>query len=120
MAFISRLARRYTAQKWLDFVQHIKHKLSFLPRAWMLFFCLRDADTPKTVKVLLMGALAYLMVPWDVLPDTVPVIGWLDDVAVIAWTVRFAGTYIKPEHREKARLIFPFAARYGEYNEGNR
>ena len=60
------------------------------------------------------------MVPWDVLPDTVPVIGWLDDAAVIAWTVRFAGTYIKPEHREKARLIFPFAARYGEYNEGNR
>lgn len=54
------------------------------------------------------------------MPDTVPVIGWLDDAAVIAWTVRFAGTYIKPEHREKARLIFPFAARYGEYNEGNR
>ena len=35
-------------------------------------------------------------------------IALLDDAAVVAAALRLAGTYVKPEHREKVRHMFPF------------
>jgi len=39
----------------------------------------------------------------------IPGIGWLDDAAVIGAALTFAGTYVKPEHKEKVRKLFPMA-----------
>ena len=39
----------------------------------------------KTTIALLVGGLAYLALPLDIVPDFVPVAGWLDDAAVLAW-----------------------------------
>ena len=41
-----------------------------------------DKDTPKYVKAVIAGALGYLVLPIDIVPDTIPVLGWIDDVAV--------------------------------------
>jgi len=47
--------------------------------------------------------------PLDIIPDMIPGIGWLDDAAVIGAALTFAGTYVKPEHKEKVRKLFPMA-----------
>jgi uncharacterized membrane protein YkvA (DUF1232 family) len=50
--------------------------------AWRLF---RDGRTPTAVKLLIPGlAVAYLLLPIDVLPDFLPGLGQLDDLAIIA------------------------------------
>ena len=50
--------------------------------AWRLF---RDGRTPLGVKLLIPGlAAAYLLLPIDVLPDFLPGLGQLDDLAIIA------------------------------------
>jgi uncharacterized membrane protein YkvA (DUF1232 family) len=39
----------------------------------------------------LLGALAYVVLPVDLVPDVVPVLGWLDDVGVVAAVMAFFG-----------------------------
>lgn len=62
---------------------------------------MQDEDTPKFIKLALMGALGYVILPFDFVPDVFAGFGWLDDAAVVAAALRLAGTYVKPEHREK-------------------
>ncbi len=39
----------------------------------------------------------------DLIPDYIPVIGYLDDAAVLAGAIKVVNSHIKPEHREAAR-----------------
>jgi uncharacterized membrane protein YkvA (DUF1232 family) len=34
-------------------------------------------------------AILYVLSPFDLLPDLIPVIGWLDDLGVLAWAARY-------------------------------
>jgi uncharacterized membrane protein YkvA (DUF1232 family) len=55
--------------------------------AWKLF---RDPRISKTTKYLIPGiAAAYLLLPIDILPDFIPVLGQLDDLAIIALAIKF-------------------------------
>lgn len=45
-------------------------------------------------KALIMGALAYLVSPIDVVPDCIPVVGWLDDVAAIGIVLSQVSKYV--------------------------
>jgi uncharacterized membrane protein YkvA (DUF1232 family) len=47
-----------------------------------------DRSLPGGVRVRLWLLLAYLLSPLDLVPDVVPVIGYADDVVVVAWALR--------------------------------
>ena len=57
-----------------------------------VFLCLKDSDTPVIAKVLAALTVGYALSPVDMIPDFIPVLGYLDDVillpALIALTVR--------------------------------
>ena len=55
---------------------------------------LADAATPTAAKVALVGLLAYLLSPIDLIPDFLPGVGALDDVAIAALVLRWAGRRI--------------------------
>ena len=42
------------------------------------------------------------------MPDTIPVLGWIDDVAVLGLAFKVANRYIKTRHQEEAKKYFPF------------
>ncbi len=67
------------------------------------YYCAFDRDTPHHVRAALLGALAYFVLPVDVLPDVLPVLGLTDDAAVIAGALRLVWSHIAPEHRDAAR-----------------
>ena len=106
---LSFFARFYTPGKFIRFIRGTGRRLHFLPKLMTIFYCMQDKDTPKFVKLALMGALGYVILPLDLVSDTFIGIGWLDDAAVVAAALRLAGTYVKPEHLEKVRRMFPFA-----------
>jgi uncharacterized membrane protein YkvA (DUF1232 family) len=75
----------------------------FIPDVARLFRDVsRDPRVPKRVKYEVGAAAAYLVLPFDVIPDFIPGIGQLDDVAIIGWAVRRllmgAGENILKEH----------------------
>ncbi len=47
-----------------------------------------DSTQPRGVRVRLGLLLAYLAMPFDLVPDFLPVIGYADDVVVVVWTLR--------------------------------
>ena len=55
--------------------------------ARLIWSLLRDERTPMSRKVLLAGALGYLVLPADFIPDRIPVIGGLDDLVVVVLAV---------------------------------
>lgn len=61
----------------------------FLPDVARLFRDVaRDPRVPKRIKYEVGAAATYLVLPFDVIPDFIPGLGQLDDVAVIGWAIR--------------------------------
>jgi len=67
------------------------------------YYCAFDKQTPRHVQVALLGAIAYFILPFDFIPDMMPILGFTDDAAVLATAIRLVATHIRPEHREAAR-----------------
>ncbi|MCG8594732.1 MAG: DUF1232 domain-containing protein [Kiloniellales bacterium] len=78
-------------------------KVPFVEDALAAYYCAVDRGTPTYVKATLMTALAYFVVPSDLLPDVVAAFGYTDDATVLALAVNAVAPHIKDEHRESAR-----------------
>ncbi|MBK7865004.1 MAG: DUF1232 domain-containing protein [Archangiaceae bacterium] len=48
---------------------------------------LKDSSVAKWRKALLLGAIAYAVFPFDAIPDTIPLLGWLDDLGFLSIAV---------------------------------
>ena len=70
------------------------------------YYCAFDRATPLRVKATLIGAIAYFVLPVDAIPDVLPVIGFTDDAAVLAATIKLVSSHIRPVHRDAARDAF--------------
>lgn len=87
----------------LALVRRLARSLPFAEDALAAFFCVRDPQTPARVKVILLAALAYFVMPLDAVPDIIPLLGFSDDAAVLAAAFTAVRGAITPDHREKAR-----------------
>ena len=87
---------------WIKFKQ-VMAKLPFAEDLLAAYYCAFDRETPRHVQVALLGALAYFILPFDFMPDMLPVLGFTDDAAVLATAIRMVTSNITPEHREAAR-----------------
>lgn len=67
---------------------------------------IKSPEIPTRLKVVIIGALLYLVLPIDVLPDYIPGIGFLDDVAVILAVVREVSKFAIPEIEKKLENKF--------------
>jgi len=63
--------------KLKSIVKNVKQEL----KVWQLV--LKDKRTPILAKIFLGLAVAYLLLPIDVIPDVIPVIGQLDDIVIV-------------------------------------
>lgn len=73
-----------------------------LNAALVLFYCLRDKDTPTWAKGVIVGALGYLILPTDMIPDIIPGAGYGDDWGAIVAALATVAGYIKDIHKSKA------------------
>jgi len=78
-------------------------RVPFVEEAVAAYFCATDRDTPLQVKAILMGALAYFVVPTDMIPDFIAAFGFTDDAAVFYAALRMVAPHIQDRHRDRAR-----------------
>jgi len=67
-----------------------------------LFYCLQDRDTPRWARGVIIGALGYLILPLDLIPDLIPGLGYADDWAALVGALATVAAYIKDEHKTRA------------------
>jgi uncharacterized membrane protein YkvA (DUF1232 family) len=101
----SRLAREF----WPKF-KRFAARLPFAEDLLAAYFCAFDRNTPRHVQGVIVGALAYFVLPFDVIPDMLPLVGFTDDAAVLATAIRLVAAHIRPEHRQAARRVLARAA----------
>jgi len=86
-------------------LKRVAAKLPFVEDLLAAYYCAFDRQTPRHVQAALLGALAYFILPFDFVPDLMPVLGFTDDAAVLATALRMVASHIKPEHRDAARAV---------------
>ncbi|GLH76995.1 hypothetical protein SSBR45G_19030 [Bradyrhizobium sp. SSBR45G] len=87
---------------WIKLKQ-VLARIPFAEDLLAAYYCAFDRETPRHVQVALLGALAYFILPFDLLPDVMPVLGFTDDAAVLATAIRMVASHITPDHRAAAR-----------------
>jgi uncharacterized membrane protein YkvA (DUF1232 family) len=101
-----RQATREEARVRRDFWDKLKRVGRNLPFAEDLvaaYYCTLDPATPSRVKIVLMGAIAYFILPLDAVADFLPILGFADDAALVAAAIAQVAGSITNEHRDKAR-----------------
>jgi len=102
----SRVLRRNEAKVERGFWAKLRRsvgRVPFLEDAVSAYFCAFDPATPRPVKAMLLAALAYFVVPSDMIPDFVAGLGFTDDATVLFATLRLVAGNITPRHRRLAR-----------------
>ena len=84
-------------------IKRLATRLPFAEDILAAYYCAFDRQTPRHVQVALLGAIAYFILPFDFVPDMMPVLGFTDDAAVLATALRMVASHITPEHRQAAR-----------------
>ena len=84
-----------------------------------LYLAARHPATPWYAKLLIVAVVAYALSPIDLIPDFIPVLGFLDDLVVlplgIAIAVKMIPAEVMAECRERALSRPPDASRAGRF-----
>lgn len=67
--------------------------------ALTLWYVLQRPDVPVAVKGEIVAALAYFILPLDLIPDALPVVGYTDDLGLLLATVATVSAYVDDEVR---------------------
>tara|TARA_B100000575_G_scaffold163835_1_gene130926 strand:- start:135 stop:503 length:369 start_codon:yes stop_codon:yes gene_type:complete len=90
----------------------IKAGRSIAKPALEVFEMAMDPFTPTNVRISLVAALAYLIMPLDLFPDFIPLVGFNDDfvalTAVLSIWSKYMTPAIKIRAEEKLNKLFPF------------
>ena len=87
---------------WFD---EIKSKAKLLKKqSLVLYFAVRDPRTPFMVKLIAGAVVAYALSPIDLIPDFIPVLGYLDEVILLPMAIAFALKLLPQDVLQEASL----------------
>lgn len=71
--------------------------------ALLLHYLMKSDEVPLRAKLILSAALGYFILPIDFIPDFAPLLGFTDDLGVLALILRQMAVYVTPEIKRQAR-----------------
>ena len=71
-------------------------------KALWLYYAYKSPETPVAAKAVILGALGYFVMPIDAIPDILPVVGYTDDLGVLAAAVGAVAVNITAEVKAQA------------------
>lgn len=111
--------QHYSDKKFITKVQKSGLQLGFkaLHAAVTLFVALKSPNMPKSQKLIILGALGYLILPIDLVADFLPMIGLADDALIIIKAVMSVYKNVDASMEQEAHALLKkwFGDRY-EYN----
>lgn len=96
----------YVRKGFLHKVKKNAASIPFVREAVAMYYCAMDRKTPLTAKLTAIGALAYIVLPIDAIPDFIAVLGFTDDAAAFWAAYRSISTHVTEEHRQQADAWF--------------
>ena len=84
-------------------VKRAARHIPFMEDVVASYYAAMDRDTPLRVRGTLLAALAYFVLPIDMVPDFIFGLGFTDDIAVLTAAITSIQRHVKPAHRAAAR-----------------
>lgn len=101
---IERNARR-TRTRLIPKVLKVAGRIPFADDLAASYYCAMDPTTPLKARGVLFAALAYFIIPTDMVPDIIAGFGFTDDATVLATALGIVGAQIREPHRRAARRL---------------
>ena len=98
-------------QKYFS-VEGLKNKLSAIGKSagaslvylvLLLYYVVTDSKLPLQDRAIIYGALGYFILPVDLIPDAMPIVGFSDDMAAVIAALNAIKGNITPEAKSRAR-----------------
>ena len=98
-------SQQYSEKKfWDKLVVYAKSAGSeVVERALQLYYAAQEPDTPVWAKGVIIASLGYFISPLDAILDAAPVVGFSDDLGVLALAIATVAVYITPVVKQHAR-----------------
>ena len=88
--------REEVSSGFVDYLKKVIGKIPFVEDIVALFLLFNSSDYPLIKKGVCVFALLYFITPLDVIPDIMPVVGFLDDAGIIAAAVALYSSDLDP------------------------
>lgn len=98
---IEKFGDNYSDSGFWDVIKKVGKKVA--EPAYTLYYVLKADGTPTKAKTIIIGALGYLILPIDLIPDFIPVAGFTDDLAALLAAIKMVSDHVTPEIKEKVR-----------------
>jgi len=90
-------------EKFLPKLSRVLARVPFAEDLLAAYYCAFDRAMPVKAKGILIGALAYFVLPVDIIPDMLLGLGFTDDLAVLLAAYKVVTTHVTEAHRQRAR-----------------
>ena len=80
-------------------------RIPFADEVLAAYYCAFDPATPMRTKGILLAAIAYFILPFDVVPDFLLGLGFTDDMAVLFSAISMVLAHRTEDHRARARDV---------------
>lgn len=77
--------------------------LVLIYKALQLYYVMKKPDCPVHIKAAIVAALGYFILPIDLVPDFIPVVGYSDDLAAVGAALIMAQAYVDEDIEKKAK-----------------
>ncbi|SDU41735.1 YkvA family protein [Stappia sp. ES.058] len=78
-------------------------QIPFMEDVIAAYYCALDPATPARVRGAILAALAYFVMPLDMIPDMLLGVGFTDDASVLLGVLAMVRAHVRDEHLEAAR-----------------
>lgn len=102
----SKKQEKYVKDNFLKKLKKHASKIPFAKDALAMYYCAIDSKTPMKAKAIAIGALAYVVLPIDLIPDFILILGYTDDAAAFWVAFNSISTHITDKHRQQAEDFF--------------
>ena len=98
-------ANKFSPSDFVDKVARIAKRAGakLVYAALILYYTLQSEKVSKADKALIVGALGYMISPFDAVPDAIPIVGLTDDLAVLLYVLKKVWVDVETEIKDKAR-----------------
>ena len=109
---IVKYGEHFSKEKLIDKLRRVAKKagVKVVYSVLLLYYTLLDEKFPGRDKMVIIGALGYFILPFDLVPDMIPFAGYADDLLALVFALRKVYTSVTPEimerSKEQVRTIF--------------
>jgi uncharacterized membrane protein YkvA (DUF1232 family) len=95
----------YSEQSLFNKVLHCGKSmgLELIYMCLILYYTIKDPKVPMKIKSIVVSALGYVIAPIDLIFDGIPSVGYVDDLATVAFAFVMITTYVTPEIKNQAK-----------------